>query len=190
MIVFHTSISWWSFTGVWVTASLLKSPDKYCFNPCVFFTPALTGGFHRILRDILLRSSRLLLSILILTALWCGCSRFFPWSLIHPVSFTDSLRPFQVNQIQLVLPPLSFPRFNCLSCEIPACKIEGIKKRTWKNAYVWFVAKTATCLPEVWVRASVKSKMGMAVVNHCLINRWVEFSLLLFLNILFKMFPS
>ena len=24
--VFHTSLSWWSFTGVWVTASLLKSP--------------------------------------------------------------------------------------------------------------------------------------------------------------------
>ena len=24
--VFHISVSWWSFTGVWVTASLLKSP--------------------------------------------------------------------------------------------------------------------------------------------------------------------
>ena len=25
--VFHINISWWSFTGVWVTASLLKSPS-------------------------------------------------------------------------------------------------------------------------------------------------------------------
>ena len=25
--VFHISISWWFFTGVWVTASLLKSPE-------------------------------------------------------------------------------------------------------------------------------------------------------------------
>ena len=24
--VFHLSVSWWSFTGVWVTASLLRSP--------------------------------------------------------------------------------------------------------------------------------------------------------------------
>ena len=24
--VFHTSVNWWSFTGVWVTASLLKCP--------------------------------------------------------------------------------------------------------------------------------------------------------------------
>ena len=27
--VFHISISWWSFTGVWVTASLLKSPGLF-----------------------------------------------------------------------------------------------------------------------------------------------------------------
>ena len=27
--VFHTSISWWSFTGVWVTTSLLKSPGLF-----------------------------------------------------------------------------------------------------------------------------------------------------------------
>ena len=27
--VFHTSISWWSLTGIWVTASLLKSPRLF-----------------------------------------------------------------------------------------------------------------------------------------------------------------
>ena len=27
--VFHISVSWWSFTGVWVTASLLKSPELF-----------------------------------------------------------------------------------------------------------------------------------------------------------------
>ena len=27
--VFHISFSWWSFTGVWVTASLLKSPGLF-----------------------------------------------------------------------------------------------------------------------------------------------------------------
>ena len=27
--VFHISVSWWSFTGVWVTASLLKSPGLF-----------------------------------------------------------------------------------------------------------------------------------------------------------------
>ena len=27
--VSHTSISWWSFTGVWVTASLFKSPGLF-----------------------------------------------------------------------------------------------------------------------------------------------------------------
>ena len=27
--VFHISFSWWSFTGVWVTASLLKSPGRF-----------------------------------------------------------------------------------------------------------------------------------------------------------------
>ena len=27
--VFHFSVSWWSFTGVWVTASLLKSPGLF-----------------------------------------------------------------------------------------------------------------------------------------------------------------
>ena len=27
--VFHISVSWWSFIGVWVTASLLKSPGQY-----------------------------------------------------------------------------------------------------------------------------------------------------------------
>ena len=26
---FHISVSWWSFTGVWVTASLLKSPGLF-----------------------------------------------------------------------------------------------------------------------------------------------------------------
>ena len=27
--VFHISVSWWSFTGVWVTANLLKSPGLF-----------------------------------------------------------------------------------------------------------------------------------------------------------------
>ena len=27
--IFHISVSWWSFTGVWVTASLLKSPGLF-----------------------------------------------------------------------------------------------------------------------------------------------------------------
>ena len=27
--VFHVSVSWWSFNGVWVTASLLKSPGLF-----------------------------------------------------------------------------------------------------------------------------------------------------------------
>ena len=27
--VFHISVSWWSFTGVWVTASLLRSPGLF-----------------------------------------------------------------------------------------------------------------------------------------------------------------
>ena len=27
--LFHTSVSWWSFTGVWVTASLLKYPGLF-----------------------------------------------------------------------------------------------------------------------------------------------------------------
>ena len=27
--VFHNSVSWWSFTGVWTTASLLKSPGLF-----------------------------------------------------------------------------------------------------------------------------------------------------------------
>ena len=27
--VFHINVSWWSFTGVWVTASLLKSPGLF-----------------------------------------------------------------------------------------------------------------------------------------------------------------
>ena len=26
---FHISVSWWSFTGVWVTASLIKSPGPF-----------------------------------------------------------------------------------------------------------------------------------------------------------------
>ena len=27
--IFHINVSWWSFTGVWVTASLLKSPGLF-----------------------------------------------------------------------------------------------------------------------------------------------------------------
>ena len=27
--IFHIRVSWWSFTGVWVTASLLKSPGLF-----------------------------------------------------------------------------------------------------------------------------------------------------------------
>ena len=27
--IFHTNINWWTFTGVWVTASLLKSPGLF-----------------------------------------------------------------------------------------------------------------------------------------------------------------
>ena len=33
--VFHISVSWWSFTGVWVTASLLKSPGLAVLNNTV-----------------------------------------------------------------------------------------------------------------------------------------------------------
>ena len=39
--VFHISVSWWSFTGVWVTASLLKSPGLFSvfwpFSIMLFF---------------------------------------------------------------------------------------------------------------------------------------------------------
>ena len=50
--VFHISFSWWSFTEVWVTASLLKSPGLYSlsllllllFTPLEFFTLALADG--------------------------------------------------------------------------------------------------------------------------------------------------
>ena len=51
---FHSRVSWWSFTGVWVTASLLISPGLFWeFNP-------------------------------ILTTLWSGWYRLFLWSPIHP----------------------------------------------------------------------------------------------------------
>ena len=29
LCVFHTNVSWWSFTGVWVTASQLRSPGPF-----------------------------------------------------------------------------------------------------------------------------------------------------------------
>ena len=34
LVSFHSCISWWSFTGVWVKVSLLKSPPiSYSSNP-------------------------------------------------------------------------------------------------------------------------------------------------------------
>ena len=39
--VFHISVSWWSFTGVWVTARLLKSPGL--FSVFLLFSIMLFG---------------------------------------------------------------------------------------------------------------------------------------------------
>ena len=46
--IFHINISWWSFTEVWVTASLLKSPGLLLLLLCIpleFFTLVLADGF-------------------------------------------------------------------------------------------------------------------------------------------------
>ena len=40
--VFHISVSWWSFTGVWVTASLLKSPQV--FRTCLRILAILSSA--------------------------------------------------------------------------------------------------------------------------------------------------
>ena len=42
--VFHISISWWFFTGVWVTVSLLKSPEL-----CSVFWPLLLSSYYMII---------------------------------------------------------------------------------------------------------------------------------------------
>ena len=48
--VFHISISWWSSTGVWVTASLLKSPGLFSvfwpFNIMLLFGWSPLGRQH------------------------------------------------------------------------------------------------------------------------------------------------
>ena len=48
--VFHISLSWWSFTGVWVTASLLKSPGL--FSVFWLFTIMLSFGWSSPIRQL------------------------------------------------------------------------------------------------------------------------------------------
>ena len=56
--VLPTSVSWWYFTGVWVTASLFKSPGLFVFSPVVWIVsipifntiipfPSLWGPFQQ-----------------------------------------------------------------------------------------------------------------------------------------------
>ena len=79
--VFQTSVSWWSFTGVWVTACLLRIP--------AFFTE-----FRPI-------------SIM----LWFGWCRVFVWFPILLVfSFSNPWRLFQVHQLQMVSPSPSYSK--------------------------------------------------------------------------------
>ena len=70
--VFHTSISWWSFTRVWETASFLKSAGLFSV-----FWPILT-----------VRSS--------------GCSQLVPQFPTHLVHLPSLWGLFQVHQLQLV----------------------------------------------------------------------------------------
>ena len=71
--VFHISISWWFFTGVWVTASLLKSPGL--FSVYGQFSIMLSFGWSPLSRQLpsptvlLLLLSSLLLLLLLLSLL-------------------------------------------------------------------------------------------------------------------------
>ena len=75
--LFNPSITRWSFTGGWVTASLLKFSGHFW----IFY--------------------------LILTLLWPGWSQFFVWFPIPPVFFPSLWEPLQVVQLELVSPPPS-----------------------------------------------------------------------------------
>ena len=71
---FSNNVSWWSFTEVRATASLLWSPGLFSV-----FLP-------------------------ISTMLWSVCSRLLLWSPIPLVFFPSLLKLFVVHQLQLVLP--------------------------------------------------------------------------------------
>ena len=70
-----------SFTGLWETANLLEFP-----------------GLFQVLKRILIM-------------MWSGWSQFFFWFPVYPVFFHNFLDPFQVQQILLVSPSLSYSSF-------------------------------------------------------------------------------
>ena len=78
LLSFHISVSWWSFTGVWVTASLLRSPGLFW----VFWQIAAVQ--------------------------YSGWFQSFLWFPNYPNPFPILLGPFQVHQLQLLSLWLSY----------------------------------------------------------------------------------
>ena len=79
---FHASDSWWYFTEIWVTASLLEYP-----------------GLYSVFK-------------LILIMQWSGWSRFFLWFSISQVFFPRFRRPFQEHPIIIGIPHPHLPKFS------------------------------------------------------------------------------
>ena len=74
--VFHSSVSWWSFTEIWVTAKLLKCPGLFSVSRPIVTIDGLDS------------------------------SADFPFFQSPPAIFRSLWGPFQVHQIGLVSPSL------------------------------------------------------------------------------------